>query len=97
MSVGHTGKPMVVSEGDCVLMQRVRQPDGAVLIHLFNTGDQMADRLVEWQCAELGDTVDVQLLDAGHSYEKMEAGVQVLLRPHASCRLLFSGPLYDSR
>jgi hypothetical protein len=90
MSVGHTGKPTVVSEGDCVLVQRLRQPDGAVLIHLFNTADEAADRLVEWRWAELGDAVDVQMLDMGHRYEKMATGVQVLLRPHASCRLLFS-------
>jgi hypothetical protein len=57
---------------------------------VFNTGDQAADRLVEWHWAELGDTVDVQLLDAGHRYEKTAAGVRVLVRPRASCRLLFS-------
>jgi hypothetical protein len=96
MGVGHTGQPMVVSEGDAVLMQRVRQPNDAVLIHMFNTGDQPADRLVEWRWAEVGDTAHVQLLDDGHPVEKTEAGVHVVLRPHASCRLLFSsaeGPL----
>lgn len=90
MTVGHTGKPIVVSEGDGVLMQRVRQADGKVLIHLFNIGDEAADRLVEWRWAQLGDAVDVQILDVEQPCETLASGVQLLLRPHSSCRLLFS-------
>jgi alpha-galactosidase len=90
VSIGHTGQSIVVSEGDCVLMQRLRQADGTVLVHLLNTGDQAADRLIDWQSAQLGEEVDVQVLDAGHRCVKMDAGVHVLLRPHASCRVLFS-------
>ena len=40
IGVGHLGQPVVISDGDPVLVQRVRQADGAVLIHVFNTGDQ---------------------------------------------------------
>ena len=40
IGVGHLGQPVVISAGDPVLVQRVRQADGAVLIHVFNTGDQ---------------------------------------------------------
>jgi hypothetical protein len=90
MSVGHTGKPVVISEGDPVLMQRVPQEDGTVTINLFNTGDREADRLVEWHWAGFGDAVDVQVLDAKCRYKKTPLGVQVLLRSHASCCLRFS-------
>lgn len=96
ISVAHTGKPMVVSEGDPVLVQRVRQPDGAVLINLFNTGDYEADRLVEWRWAGLSGALDVKSLDASGRCEQTGSGVHVVLRPHASCRLRFASK-NDSR
>ena len=97
MSVSHTGKPMPVAEGDPVLLQRVRQPDGSVLIHLFNTGDSRADRLVEYRWAGLGDAVDVEPLEAEDRSEKARSGVHVVLRPHASCLLRFSARDNESR
>ena len=36
-ATGPTGKPMMVSEGDPVLVQRVRRADGSVLVNVFNT------------------------------------------------------------
>jgi hypothetical protein len=79
-----------------VLVQRVRQPDGAVLINLFNTGDYETDRLVEWRWAGLTGALDVKVLDAGGRCEQTGSGVHVVLRPHASCRLRFASK-NDSR
>ncbi|MGH8189371.1 MAG: glycoside hydrolase family 36 protein, partial [Steroidobacteraceae bacterium] len=73
-----------------VLMQRVPQPDDTVLMNVFNTGDEAADHLVDWQSVRLGDKVEVKTLDAGHHCVTTERGVQVSVRRHASCRLLFS-------
>lgn len=89
-TLGHTGLPTIVSEGDPVLVQRVRQDDGAVLINLFNTGELPADRLVEWEMAGLGTSAKVQPLDTAHRCIETAAGVHVSLPPYVSCQLLFS-------
>lgn len=44
----------------------------------------------DWQSVRLGEQVAVKTLDAGHHCVTTERGVQVSVRPHASCRLLFS-------
>ena len=41
----------MVTEGDPVLVQRVRRGDGSVLVNVFNTGDLAAERLVPWELA----------------------------------------------
>ena len=51
VGTGPTGRPMMVSEGDPVLVQRVRRADGSVLLNVFNTGDLAADRLIPWALA----------------------------------------------
>jgi hypothetical protein len=33
-----------LGQGDCVLVQQVRENDGSMLINLFNTGDNTAER-----------------------------------------------------
>jgi alpha-galactosidase len=93
IGVGHLGQPVVISAGDPVLVQRVRQADGAVLIHVFNTGDQEEDRLIEPQLAQHGVAALVKVLDCEQNWRTSEAGVHVRLRPHASCRLLFPAPV----
>jgi hypothetical protein len=90
LGVSHTGQPVIISEGDSVLMQRVRLADGAVLIHVFNTGDVAQERLIEWQLAEQHVAARVQALDCGQSWCETDAGAQVRLRAHASCRLVFT-------
>lgn len=47
------GKPMAISHGDPVLLQRIRRPDGTVLINVFNTGDASVERVVEGQPVHL--------------------------------------------
>jgi alpha-galactosidase len=87
--IGHVGQPVVISEGDPVLVQRVRQPDGSVLLHVFNTGDREEERLIEGRLAQPADAAGVKVLDCGHSWRKSALGVHVRLRPHTSCRLLY--------
>ena len=89
LGVGHLGQPVVISEGDPVLVQRVRQADGAVLIHVFNTGDQQEERLIEAQVAQPGAGAVVKVLDNPQHWHTSDSGVYVRLHPHASCRLLF--------
>lgn len=75
-----TGAPMAVSEGDPLLVQRVRQADGSVLVNLFNTGDSPLERLVGWDLAGRQGVVteDGAVVDPEH------AGILVRLRPHQS-------------
>jgi hypothetical protein len=93
IGVGHRGQPVVISAGDPVLVQRVRQTDGAVLIHVFNTGDQEEERLIEPQLAQPGVAALVKVLDCEQNWRASDAGVHVRLRPHASRRLLFPAPV----
>ena len=41
----------MVSEGDPVLVQRVRRADGSALINVFNVSDLATDWLVPWELA----------------------------------------------
>lgn len=47
------GKPMAVSHGDPVLIQRVRRRDGSRLVNVFNTGEAPVERTVEGQTVTL--------------------------------------------
>lgn len=45
------GAAMAVSEGDPLLVQRVRRGDGTVLVNVLNTGDYATERLIGWDLA----------------------------------------------
>lgn len=79
------GAPMAVSEGEPVLVQRVRRGNGSVLLHVFNTGEVAVERLLGWELAGLGPGARV----SGEGVVG-EAGVFVRLRPHQSVVLGFS-------
>jgi hypothetical protein len=46
IGTSHTGAPRLISEGDPVLLQRVRRSDGTTLLSLLNTGSTAVDREV---------------------------------------------------
>jgi alpha-galactosidase len=48
-----SGKPMAVSHGDPVLIQRVRRGDGTTLVNVFNTGDTATERVAEGRLVQL--------------------------------------------
>jgi hypothetical protein len=74
------GQPMAISEGDPLLVQRVRRPDGSVLLNVFNTGDVAIERLVTWELA--GGRGEVA--EDGAVLEANDDGFVVGLRPHQS-------------
>ncbi len=74
------GQPMAVSEGDPVLVQRVRRADGSVVLNVFNTGDAPAEKLVGWELAGGRGRVT----EDGAAVETGDAGIRVSLRPHQS-------------
>jgi len=75
-----TGAPMAVSEGDPLLVQRVRRPDGTVLVNVFNTGDDATERLISWDLAGRRGRVTEDSLEV----ETDDSGILVRLRPHQS-------------
>ncbi len=76
------GLPMAVSEGDPVLLQRVRRPDGTVLLNLFNTGDRAVERLIGW--ADCGMATPLAIEEDGIALPATADGIFVALRPHQS-------------
>lgn len=74
------GTPMAISEGDPLLLQRVRRPDGSVLVNVFNTGDDATERLIGWELAGKRGNVS----EDGATVETDEGGIVVRLRPHQS-------------
>lgn len=74
------GQPMAISEGDPLLVQRVRRPDGSVLLNVFNTGDVAIERLVAWELA--GGHGEVA--EDGAVIKANDDGFVVGLRPHQS-------------
>ena len=90
--VGHTGQPAIATEGDPVLIQRVRQSERKVLLNVFNTGDATVERLVPWSV--VGVSSD-WLLTAAHddvTPVRTQEGVVVSVPSHGSCLLAFSRP-----
>lgn len=75
-----TVAPMAVSEGDPLLVQRVRRPDGTVLLNVFNTGDDPTERLIGWDLAGKRGRVT----EDGAEVEADDGGILVRLRPHQS-------------
>ena len=79
------GQPMAFSHGAPVLVQRVRQADGTVLLNVFNTGEQAAEKPID------------QAL-AGMAFASARGGVDVIvgpaftvhLRPHQSRQFILS-------
>jgi len=75
-----TGAPMAVSEGDPLLVQRVRRPDGSVLVNVFNSGDTATERLIGWDLAGARGAVT----EGGAAMDADGGGILVNLRPHQS-------------
>lgn len=88
LGTGLTGLPMAVSEGDPVLLQRVRRADGTVLLNVFNTGDEPVERLVLW--ADFGATGPLTVREGDTELAASADGVFVDLRPHQSRVLIGS-------
>lgn len=89
-AVGHTGQPALLSEGDPVLIQRVRQAGGKLLLNIFNTGDREVERLVPWEI--VGGHRDVEAVDGdgGAASVSTSDGIEVVVPAHASCLLTFA-------
>jgi hypothetical protein len=47
IGTSHTGAPKLMSDGDPVLVQRVRRQDGRVHVMLLNTGSTPVDREID--------------------------------------------------
>jgi hypothetical protein len=84
---------MAVSEArDPVLVQRVRRPDGSVLLNLFNTGDTAAEKSIDARLAGLA-------FATAREGDAAFAGpvVGVTLRPHQSRQFLLSAARSGTR
>jgi alpha-galactosidase len=90
--LGHTGQPTIVTEGDPVLIQRIRKPGGKLWVNVFNTGDTEVERLVPWEL--VGGLREVEALDGegGAALVSTTRGIEVTIPAHASCLLSFAKP-----
>ncbi|WP_105383041.1 glycoside hydrolase family 36 protein [Neorhizobium alkalisoli] len=87
---GPTGKPIMTTTADPVIVQRLQHGDETIL-NIFNTGEHHLDRLVPWTLAQRGGPCSVT--EDGRSVQASEAGVQLLLEPFQSRVLSFrDGP-----
>lgn len=91
LGTGPEGEPTLCTEGDPVLLQRVRQPDATVIIALFNTSDTVVDRQVDWAVIGFGPDAQVQPLDPAARCTVTEAGIRVTLPPYATHVLRLAG------
>ena len=82
-----TGAPMAVSEGDPLLVQRVRRRDGSVVVNVFNSGDESTDRFVGWELAGARGRVT----EDGADVETEDGGFLVRLRAHQSRVFVLAG------
>jgi alpha-galactosidase len=86
LGTGPNGRPMAVSEArDPVLVQRVRRPDGSVLLNLFNTGDTAAEKSID---ARLAGLAFATAREGDAAFVGPVVGVT--LRPHQSRQFLLS-------
>ncbi len=81
------GQPMAISEGDPVLIQRVRWADGSVLLNVFNSGDAAVERQLD---PALAGNAPRQVAESGVVMALSKNGVALRLEPHQSRQLLFS-------
>ena len=86
-AAGPAGQPGAVSAGEPVIVQRVRKPDGSVLVNVFNTGDLAADFLVSWEAAGLSGAFTVAEIGRSGPVVRTASGLHLSLAPHQS-RLL---------
>lgn len=88
--VGHTGQATIITQGDPVLIQRVRSEGGKVLINVFNTGDRLVERLVPWGL--VGGPCEFEMVDGagGGAPALKSGGVEVTVPAHGSCLLAFA-------
>lgn len=87
---GPTGASMMTSQGDPVLIQRVRRADSTVLLNVFNTGGLPTERLLRWDLAGLSGPVPVT--EDGMGVRAGPEGVPVALQPFQSRLLVFRLP-----
>lgn len=93
--VGHTGQPTILTESDPVLIQRALQPDGSLLINVFNTGERDVERLLPWTL--VGEHREVEAVDGegGAALVSSPEGVEVAVSAHGSCLLSFAKPAHE--
>jgi alpha-galactosidase len=82
--------PLLGQGRDPVLIQRVRQSEGKVVLNVFNTGDAAVERLVPWSVAGVGPDWAVKSLDEPVTPVRTQEGVLVPVPPHGSCLLTFT-------
>lgn len=76
------GKPMMVAQGDPVLIQRVVHPDGGTTLNVFNTGGEETTRIIPWSL--FGSPTPIDASENGKLLESTKDGISVTLRPYAS-------------
>ncbi|HEY0637828.1 MAG TPA: glycoside hydrolase family 36 protein [Pseudonocardiaceae bacterium] len=79
--------PLLGGEPDPVLLQRVRRPDGTVVVTALNTGEEPVDRLLPWSVFGLDPASGALVVD-GDPHVRLPLGVEVTLAAHASAHLL---------
>jgi alpha-galactosidase len=90
MGAAPNGAPMLIAEGDPVLVQRVRRADGALMIVLLNTGDAPTDRLIDRKLTGTTRKVRIESVDASTRLVRTSEGVHVSLPPYTARALLFA-------
>lgn len=88
--VGHTGQPVIATEGDPVLIQRMRHSESKVVLNVFNTGETAVERVVPWSALGTGADWGLTSTDDAVSPVRTDEGVLVSVLPHGSCLLTFS-------
>jgi hypothetical protein len=86
---GHAGQPVVISEGDPVLIQRSRR-EKAVLVNVFNTGDAPAERFIGWSVAGCASNAEVSSEYGDPTPTHTSEGIRVTVPGHSSCLLVFT-------
>jgi len=90
LGTGPTGKPVVQSHADPVLVQVVERADGTVLVNLFNTGSTTEDRLLDWRT--FGPDTPSTVTENGQRCASTSSGIPVQLRPYQSRQFIGTLP-----
>jgi alpha-galactosidase len=89
MSAHSDGKACIATESsDPVIVQKTARPDGCVIVNVFNTGEEEAQRLIGWNEVGCVGQVKVSLYPNRESYFQEDAGVRVYVAAHEALTLL---------
>jgi hypothetical protein len=86
VGAGPTGKPVMTTTADPVIVQRLRLGNETVF-NVFNTGEHHLDRLIPWSLAQRRSPCPV--FEDGQPVEVSETGVPLTLKPFQSRVLSF--------